>query len=66
MPELRDPARPPTEGPAARAPKPRLPSEDERLDEALADSFPASDPPASTNPTRKVRRGRAPMPAGRA
>ena len=66
MPELRDPTRPPAERPAAGARKPRRPSEDERLDEALADSVPASDPPASTNPTRRVRRGRAPQPAGRA
>lgn len=29
-------------------------SDDDKLDEALEDSFPASDPPAQTEPTSKV------------
>ena len=66
MPELRDPAQQPGERPAPRVRKPRRPTEDELLDEALANSFPASDPPASTNPIRRVRRGRAAKPAGTA
>jgi len=33
-------------------PKPK--SEDEELDEALEDSFPASDPPAQSQPTKKI------------
>ncbi len=31
-------------------------SEDDKLDEALADTFPASDPPAQTDPNKRVGR----------
>jgi hypothetical protein len=30
-------------------------TQDEKLDEALKDSFPASDPPAMTEPVRKIK-----------
>jgi hypothetical protein len=29
-------------------------SEDEKLDDALGDTFPASDPPSMTDPTKRV------------
>jgi hypothetical protein len=54
-------SRPPSAAPAgsgSRFSKPQeTPTEhqQEELDEALAESFPASDPPAMTNPSRKVK-----------
>jgi hypothetical protein len=33
-------------------------SQDSKLDEALDDSFPASDPPSMTDPTKHVGRGK--------
>jgi hypothetical protein len=36
-------------------PEPAPRSDDKLLDEELMDSFPASDPPALTNPSRKVK-----------
>ena len=32
--------------------------EDEKLDEALADTFPASDPPSQTDPNKRIGRTR--------
>lgn len=41
--------------PAKAKPK-RLPTEDEALDESLDETFPASDPPAQTDPTRSIKK----------
>jgi hypothetical protein len=44
-------------GSGSRFAKPETPRQHEEnlLDEAIEDSFPASDPPAMTNPSRKVK-----------
>ena len=42
----------------------RTPVRDEQLDDALDDSFPASDPPAMTDPSRRTGEPVAPQPPG--
>ena len=46
------PQSPPGSGSRFATPRQR---EEEKLDEAIEDSFPASDPPSQTNPSRKVK-----------
>ena len=41
-----------------KPPKPEDEDEDEKLDEALANTFPASDPPSQTDPNKRVGRTR--------
>ena len=38
-------------------------TEDSKLDDALDDSFPASDPPSMTDPSKHVGRGKAKSPS---
>jgi len=40
-------------------------SEDDKLDEALADTFPASDPPSQTDPNKRVGRTKTAPLAGK-
>ena len=45
-----------------RKPEKTPKTEDEKLDQALDQSFPASDPPAQTEPTVNVRSKKKPVP----